>query len=48
MADYETILLAHGGGGQLSDDLIRKEILSRFPSKQLARLADSAHSPASR
>jgi hydrogenase expression/formation protein HypE len=42
MSDSDTILLAHGGGGQLSDDLIRTEILSRFPSKALARLADSA------
>ena len=42
MAESETILLAHGGGGQLSDDLIRREILSRFPSKELARLADGA------
>jgi hydrogenase expression/formation protein HypE len=42
MVDHETILLAHGGGGQLSEELIRREILSRFPSKELARLADSA------
>jgi len=42
MADDETILLAHGGGGELSEQLIRDEILSRFPSPELARLADSA------
>ena len=42
MADDETILLAHGGGGELSEQLIRDEILSRFPSRELARLADSA------
>jgi hydrogenase expression/formation protein HypE len=38
----DTILLAHGGGGELSDRLVRQEILSRFPSRELARLADSA------
>ncbi|NLX58186.1 MAG: hydrogenase expression/formation protein HypE [Phycisphaerae bacterium] len=38
----DTILLAHGGGGELSDRLVREEILSRFPSRELARLADSA------
>jgi hydrogenase expression/formation protein HypE len=42
MAEQDTILLAHGGGGQLSDELVRREILSRFPSRELARLADSA------
>ncbi|NIA20463.1 MAG: hydrogenase expression/formation protein HypE [Anaerolineaceae bacterium] len=42
MADHETILLAHGGGGELSEELIRREILSRFRSPELARLADSA------
>lgn len=42
MAEDDTILLAHGGGGELSDGLIRKEILSRFRSSELARLADSA------
>jgi hydrogenase expression/formation protein HypE len=40
--DDQTILLAHGGGGELSDRLVRDEILSRFPSRELARLADSA------
>jgi hydrogenase expression/formation protein HypE len=42
LARYETILLAHGGGGELTDELIRDEILTRFPSPELARLADSA------
>jgi hydrogenase expression/formation protein HypE len=42
MTTSETILLAHGGGGQLSEDLIRAEILPRFPSRELARLADGA------
>jgi len=38
----ERILLAHGGGGQLSDDLIRHHILPRFKNKALSELADSA------
>ena len=42
MAEPDSILLAHGGGGQLADELIRSEILSRFASPELARLADSA------
>jgi hydrogenase expression/formation protein HypE len=36
------ILLAHGGGGQLSDELIRHHILPRFKNDALAELADSA------
>jgi len=39
---HDKILLAHGGGGQLSDQLIRKLILPRFRNKSLAELADSA------
>ncbi len=39
---HDKILLAHGGGGQLSDQLIRKLILPRFPNKALADLPDSA------
>jgi len=42
MTDSDHILLAHGGGGELSDTLVRTEILSRFPSRELARMADSA------
>ncbi len=38
----EKILLAHGGGGQLSDDLIRHHILPRFKNEALSELADSA------
>jgi hydrogenase expression/formation protein HypE len=38
----DRILLAHGGGGQLSDELIRHHILSRFKNDALAELADSA------
>jgi hydrogenase expression/formation protein HypE len=36
------ILLAHGGGGQLTDELIRQHILPRFRNKTLAELTDSA------
>jgi hydrogenase expression/formation protein HypE len=39
---HDKILLAHGGGGQLSDQLIRKLILPRFSNNALAELADSA------
>jgi len=39
---YDKILLAHGGGGQLSDELIRQYILPRFKNNTLAELADSA------
>ncbi len=38
----EKILLAHGGGGQLTDELIRQHILPRFKNKTLAELTDSA------
>jgi hydrogenase expression/formation protein HypE len=39
---HDKILLAHGGGGQLSDQLIRRHILPRFSNNALAELADSA------
>jgi len=43
MAPYhDKILLAHGGGGRLTDELIRKTILPRFKSETLTELADSA------
>jgi hydrogenase expression/formation protein HypE len=38
----DKILLAHGGGGQLSDELVRHHILPRFKNDALAELADSA------
>jgi hydrogenase expression/formation protein HypE len=38
----DKILLAHGGGGQLSEDLIRHHILPKFKNNSLAELADSA------
>ena len=39
---HDRILLAHGGGGQLSDELIRHHILPRFKNDALSELADSA------
>ena len=39
---HDRILLAHGGGGQLSDELIRHHILPTFKNDALAELADSA------
>lgn len=36
------ILLAHGGGGQLSDELIRHHILPKLKNDTLSELADSA------
>jgi len=39
---HDKILLAHGGGGQLSDELIRHNILPRLRNDTLAELADSA------
>ena len=40
--ENEKILLAHGGGGQLTEELIRKRILPRLQNETLARLGDSA------
>ncbi len=41
-AKKDRILLAHGGGGRLSDELIRHYILPSFHNDTLAELADSA------
>jgi hydrogenase expression/formation protein HypE len=38
----ERILLAHGGGGQLTNQLIRERIVPKFRNEALAELADSA------
>jgi hydrogenase expression/formation protein HypE len=38
----DKILLAHGGGGQLSDQLIRDHFLPKFANNTLAGLTDSA------
>ncbi len=39
---HDKILLAHGGGGQLSDQLIRRHILPKLKNDVLAKLEDSA------
>jgi len=39
---HDKILLAHGGGGQLMEELIRQHILPRFRNDALAQLGDSA------
>ena len=39
------ITLAHGGGGSLQNDLIKKEILSRFSNPLLDSLPDGALTP---
>ena len=41
-AKNDRILLAHGGGGQLSDELIRNVLLPKLKNDTLAELADSA------
>jgi hydrogenase expression/formation protein HypE len=38
----DKVLLAHGGGGQLSDKLIREHIIPRFSNNTLAELTDAA------
>jgi hydrogenase expression/formation protein HypE len=38
----ERILLAHGGGGQLTNQLIRERIVPKFRNEALVELADSA------
>jgi hydrogenase expression/formation protein HypE len=40
--EHDKILLAHGGGGQLSDELIRHHILPKLKNDILSELADSA------
>ncbi len=43
--DYDTIQLAHGAGGRLSDELIRKVFLPCFGNETLSRLEDQAVLP---
>lgn len=42
LAERKKILLAHGGGGRLTDELIRKYFLPAFKNDALVRLGDSA------
>lgn len=46
MKDTEVIQLGHGGGGRLSVELIREEIVPRFGAGPLADLPDAARLPA--
>ena len=39
---HDRILLAHGGGGQMTDELIRQHILPNLQNEILAELGDSA------
>jgi len=43
MAEPERILLAHGGGGQLQNQLIRERIVAKLQNEVLGELGDSAH-----
>jgi hydrogenase expression/formation protein HypE len=45
ISDYPTVLLAHGGGGKLSQHLIQKLFLSQFQNPHLAPLHDGAILP---
>ena len=40
--DYDTVQMAHGAGGRLSQDLFEKLILPRFTSPELAPREDGA------
>lgn len=42
MAENDKIMLAHGGGGRLTDELIRNVILSTLGNYTLCKLTDSA------
>lgn len=42
LADYPTVVLAHGGGGKLSKQLVDDVFLAAYPSPELARLHDGA------
>ncbi len=45
-SSHDHILLAHGGGGQLTDDLLSGSILPRLDNAVLGRLLDAAILPA--
>lgn len=45
ISDYKNILLAHGSGGKLTNDLIRKMFLPRFKNSILEALHDGAILP---
>lgn len=45
IADYKSVLLAHGSGGKLTNDLIRKMFVPQFKNEQLENLHDGAILP---
>ena len=45
ITDYKNILLAHGSGGKLTNDLIRRMFLPQFRNKHLESLGDGAVLP---
>ena len=45
ITDYKNILLAHGSGGKLTNDLIRKMFLPQFKNNYLSALHDGAVLP---
>ncbi len=42
-SEPQRVLLAHGGGGQLTNQLIRERILPKLQNEALSELGDSAH-----
>jgi hydrogenase expression/formation protein HypE len=42
ISEYRSVLLAHGGGGKLTQHLIQRMFLPRFSSPELAQLHDGA------
>ena len=42
LQDYPNIILGHGGGGKLSNELVEHLFLPAFQNDHLAKLADSA------
>ena len=42
MSTENKVVLAHGGGGKLSHDLVRDRIVGAFGNQRLASLDDSA------
>ncbi|MCG2588795.1 hydrogenase expression/formation protein HypE [Rhodohalobacter sulfatireducens] len=45
ISDYKSVLLAHGSGGKLTNDLIRKMFVPPFRNEQLENLHDGAILP---
>ena len=45
LTEYKSVLLAHGGGGKLTQQLIQKMFVSRFDNDMLGALHDGAVFP---